>query len=175
MNTTSIITHLDRALSPLGFRRHKATWNRENGLFVDVLDIQISKAKSTVTLNIGVMERSVYAICWGRESDPFVEEPFCTVRTRIGELLEGKDKWWELQNVDDTAEEMSLCITTQIIPFFERMHSMQEMCSWLVANGAPSPKNPLPAICLAALQHRLGEQIEACSVLAGCQKRAPGA
>lgn len=175
MTTTSIINHLDRALSPVGFQRKKATWNRESGQFVDVLDIQISKAKSSVTLNIGVMERDVYAATWGGDSEPFVEAPNCTVHARIGELLDGKDKWWDLQDADAAEVEIVSCVRDHAVPFLERMHSLQEMCNWLVTSGASSRKYPLPLIYLAVLRHRLGEQTEACSMLADLNVRALGA
>ena len=174
MNTPSILNRLDQTFSKLGFKRRNATWNRENGRFVDVLDVQVSKALSAVTMNVGVMERDVYARCWARDAEPFVEEPFCTVRARIGELIDGKDKWWDTQDTN-CAEEIALFAKAHALPFLERMHSLQEMANWLVATGAPSPTNPLPAIYLAVIRHTLGEQKEACSVLVGMETKVRGA
>lgn len=175
MNITSILNRLDRTLVKLGFKRRNATWNRERGHFTDVLDVQVSKAASTVTINVGVMERGVYAQCWGREAEPFVEEPFCTVRARIGELIDGRDKWWDIHDDAKCAEEMVSCAKEYALPFLERMHSLQEMANWLVTTGAPSPKSPLPAISLAVIRHALGDHAEACSILSGLGANVRGA
>ena len=41
MSVTTIVARLDRELAPKGFRRKKATWNREQGPLVEVIDIQM--------------------------------------------------------------------------------------------------------------------------------------
>lgn len=174
MSKKAIIARLDRELASDGFTRQKDTWNRGYGQLVEVIDIQGSKVGGTVTLNVGVLERGVYAICWGRDPEPFVEEPLCTVRARIGQLLDNKDRWW---NVEDTnaADEMIICLRERAFPFLARMHSLEEMRAWLASAGSPSPKNPLSAICLAVLQQRLGNESQACSILADLQVKALGA
>lgn len=145
MNSTSIIDFFDRTLKSKGFRLKKSTWNRTQGSFVKVIDIQTSKSGDLVTINAGVLSLSVYSACWGRDTDPFIEEPFCTVRARIGQLLDNKDLWW---NVDETSaiDEMTTHLEEQILPFLERMLSLGEMRDWLASIDVPSSKTPLPSL-----------------------------
>lgn len=174
MSAAEIIARLDRELAPAGFARRETTWNRERDQLVEVLDIQTSKGGETVTMNAGVLERGVYAICWGRDSDAFVEEPFCIVRARIGQLLDNKDRWWDIRGAN-TADEMVGCLKEQALPFLGRMQSLEQMRDWLALTGAPSSKRPLPTICFALLLSRLGNASQACSVLGDLEAKALGA
>jgi Domain of unknown function (DUF4304) len=174
MSTKAIIACLDEELVPAGFVRQGTTWNRQYDKLIEVVDVQRSKAGDTVTLNVGVLERDVYYMCWGHEPEPFVEEPFCTVRARIGQLLGGKDQWWNVKDAS-VAEEMAACVTRQAVPFLVRMHSLEEMSNWLAAAGAPSKGAPLPSVCFAVLQSLLGHTPQACLALADVQSRALGA
>ena len=92
-NTTSVLAALDRELVPKGFARRQLTWNRQHGSLVEVVDLQISKSGDTATLNVGVLYRPIYLRCWGQEAEWFVEEPACTVRARVGQLLGNLDRW----------------------------------------------------------------------------------
>lgn len=173
MNTITIITTLDRTLKPLGFVRRKTVWNRGVGQFVDVFDIQVSKDKDAVTFNVGVLEKDVYTECWGREVASFVEEPYCTVRSRIGELIDKKDKWWSLSNIA-VAEEINSCLIKHALPFFDQMHSLQAMNDLLVESNISSCKYPLPIIYLAIIKHHLGQFDDACALLEHQMERALG-
>jgi hypothetical protein len=55
MTVTDMKREIDKALSPLGFVRHNATWNRRSAQFVDVIDLQVSKSPDSVTMNAGVL------------------------------------------------------------------------------------------------------------------------
>jgi hypothetical protein len=173
MTTNEIVTSLDRVLKPLGFVRRKGTWNRTVEMFVDVLDIQISKNGDTATLNAGVLEKSVYTECWGKELDEFVEEPFCTVRARIGELIDGKDKWWPVGH-NETDGDMAAHISKFFLPFFEKLHSLERMREWLIRTNVVAQKYPPPVICLAVIEHRLKNEDEACAILSKLSTKVPG-
>ena len=174
MSTASIIARLDSELEPKGFMRRKATWNREHSSLVEVIDIQISKGGDTVTLNAGVLSRPIHFICWGREAEAFVEEPFCTVRARVGQLMDDKDRWWAI-NGTRTPDEMAECLVACVLPFLDRMHSFKGMRDWLASGGAPSPKNPFQSICFAVLLSRLGNVDGGCKTLAVLEDKALGA
>lgn len=174
MSTSSIIARLDSELAPMGFNRKKVTWNREHDSLVDVIDIQVSKSGDTVTMNAGVLSRPVYFACWGRESKPFVEEPSCTVRARVGQLLDNKDRWWDVGR-ESTADELVTCLGACILPFLDRMQSLKEMRDWLASTGLPSPKWFLPSICFAVLQSQLGDIDGACTTLTELEDKSKGA
>lgn len=173
MSAASIIARVDHELTPKGFRRKKATWNRERGPLVQVIDIQSRKGGDAVTMNAGVLSRPIYFSCWGHDAEAFIEEPFCTIRTRVGQLLDNKDRWWDVSSAG-VAEEMVGCLETQILPFLERMGSFAAMRDWLASAGIPSPKSPLPSICFAVLQSQLGDIDTACSVLTELEAKALG-
>ena len=174
MTAALIIARLDRELATKGFARKKATWNREHGPLVEVIDVQTSNAGDTVTINVGVLERAVYFACWGRDAELFVEEPFCTVRARIGQLLDNKDRWWDIGSAS-AADEMAACLNEHALPFLGRMQSLEEMRDWLAsAAGAPSPKTPLPSICFAVLLSKLGDVDRACATLVKLESKALG-
>ena len=94
MSTKTVVMRLDELLTPLGFEWQKRTWNRRSGSLIDVIDVQVSKAGDAMTVNAGVMDPVVRLKCWGTDPPGFVEEPQCTVRVRVGQLIGTKDVWW---------------------------------------------------------------------------------
>jgi hypothetical protein len=174
MSAASIIARLDCELAPIGFSREKTTWNREQHSLVEVIDIQTSKVGDAVTMNVGVLSRPIYFACWGRDADAFVEEPFCTVRARVGQLLDGKDRWWDVSSTG-VADEMADCLGARILPFLEHMRSLEAMRDWLASTGMPSAKNPLSSICFAVLLSQVGDIGAACTALAELERKALGA
>jgi hypothetical protein len=174
MSAASIISRLDCELAPKGFRRKKATWNREQDSLVEVIDIQTSKTGDSVTMNVGMLSRLVYSASWGRNAEPFIEEPFCTVRARVGQLLDNKDLWWDVGDMS-AVDEMTDCLEQRVLPFLERMRSLDGMRDWLVSTGVPSSRSPLSSIYFAVLQSQLGDIDKAHAVLADLEREALGA
>jgi hypothetical protein len=164
----SVLLRLDKELVPLGFVRQQRTWNRRRKQFVDVIDIQRSKFSATVTLNIGVLDDQAYFVCWGCNPEPFVDEANCTARARIGDLLDGRDKWWDIDG-QNAADELVDCIKNQALPFFEHMHSPDKMCDRLMITSR-SGKFPPDCVYLAALQQRLGNESQAYLILTNLEK-----
>jgi hypothetical protein len=174
MSTKAVVTRMDELLGQLGFTREKATWNRKSGSFVDVIDVQTSKAGDTITINAGVLHPDVHKKSWGTESPAVVEEPSCTVRVRVGQLLDGKDLWWRLNDngiVDDVAEKL----TAHVLPFLERMHSFDAMEQFLTSAQVMKQKYPLPIIHLAILKSEQGDRTGACGLLTELGKKTVGA
>lgn len=167
---------LDEVLQPLGVRRRKDTWNREWDPFVDVIDVQLSKARHAVTMNVGVLDREIYARCWNSTPGEFIEEPSCTARSRIGQLLkvEPHDLWWRVddpalvENVNDAARNLA-------IPFLERMHSRGQIEEFLAASRERKGRYPPPIISLALLMNERGDREGACAVIEDLRRRALGA
>jgi hypothetical protein len=174
MSTKAVIARMDEFLKPLGFARHKAIWNRQADSFVDVIDIQTSKAGDTMTINAGVLHPEVHRKCWAAEPPAVIEEPLCTVRVRVGQLLDGKDLWWRIDDVrtlGDVAEK----VTAHVLPFLERMHSFEAMEHFLTIAQVTKQKYPPPVIYLAVLKSERGDRIGACALLTEFGKKTVGA
>jgi hypothetical protein len=174
MTTKSIVTRLDELLRPLGFTRHKALWNRKASSFVDVIDVQTSKAGDTITINAGVLQPEVHIKCWGTEPPAVIEVPSCTVRVRVGQLLDNKDLWWRL-NDDGFVDDVTNKITAHVLPFLERMHSFDSMEEFLTRAQVTRQKYPLPIIYLALLKNQQGDRTAACELLSELRRKTVGA
>ncbi|MFA6270767.1 MAG: DUF4304 domain-containing protein [Candidatus Paceibacterota bacterium] len=174
MITEVVIKRLDEMLNPLGFERQKITWNRKIGSFIDVVDVQTSKTGDTITVNAGVFHSDVHAKCWGNGIPQFIEEPSCTVRARIGQLIDGKDLWWSL-DATNIADEVVDKVNTHVLPFLEQMHSAKAMEHFLMKAQVVKQKYPPPIIYLAILKHEQGDVNEACTLLRDLKKKTVGA
>lgn len=87
MSNAIVVAKLDELLSPLGFTRKRAVWNRRSGYVVEAIDVQVSKTGDVVTVNVGVLDIEAHTKLWGGEPAPLVEVPACTVTARIGDLI----------------------------------------------------------------------------------------
>lgn len=174
MSTTAVVERLHELLAPRGFERQKRTWNRKSHTFVDVIDVQVSKAGDAVTVNTGVLDPDVYKGCWGTDPPAFVDEPSSTVRARVGQLMGDRDVWWPISEAE-TPESVVEAVAANALTFVERMHSREAMVEFLMASGVLRQKYPPPIIYLAILRNDLGDNLGACSVLDELRKTARGA
>jgi len=150
-----LLLEINDLLEKYQFRKLDATWNRESGDFIDVIDLQVAKSGDTFTINVGAAEKSVLIKCWGPDSLEFVAESACTIRARLGELACGRDVWWSLRE-ESSIEEVLYGIDNSAIPFLRLSHSIDRMVEALESN--PSARSyPPEAIYLALLYHRRGE------------------
>jgi hypothetical protein len=173
MSTRTVVTRLDGLLKPLGFERQKQTWNRTSGSFVDAINVQVSKAEHAITVNAGVMDPDVHRKCWGSSPCGWIDEPLCTVRTRIGALLGNTDVWWSLGD-GTVVEEIAEAVATQVLPFLDRMHARDAMEEFLVAAKVLKYRYPPESIYLAILRHELGDHSGACALLQELQQTTIG-
>lgn len=155
MTKKQLITKIEEVLEKYQFYRKGALWNRGYADFVDAIDLQISKSKDMFTINAGVASNFVIRACWDLDGSSMIEEPSCTVRARLGELLHGRDVWWSLSD-DDGIEEVLSGIQDAAIPFLQLNHSIDHMISTL-ENDPASRRYPPGVIYLALLHHQRGE------------------
>ena len=174
MNERIVIAGLERLLVPLGFTRRNAVWNRRVGYVVEVIDVQVSKSGDAITVNAGVLDGEVYRKLWGEEPPSSVEEPACTVRARIGDLIDGHDLWWQLNKANIDAEVVAT-VDRLVLPFLKRMHARQAMEEWLITTEVVRKKYPPPILSLVILKDALGKNHEACELLAKLRSKAVGA
>ena len=173
MTAKTLIEQVDKFLAPLGFERKKSLWNRKVGFIVEVIDVQVSKAGGTATVNAGVLQPDVYEACWGKKPLGFIEEPFCTVRTRVGELIGEHDLWWPL-NDSQTPRVVIDVLSAHVLPFLKKMQSPAAMEEFLSEPSMLQQKPPTPKIYLAILKHRRGDATTACAILDEVRKKAFG-
>jgi Domain of unknown function (DUF4304) len=174
MTDKRVISKLDELLSPLGFARRKSTWNRRVGLVVDVIDVQVSKAGDAITVNCGVLDRDVHATLWGEDPPEFLEEPFCTARARVGELIGSVDKWWSLEK-ESAPIDVAQVVEGYVLPFLKRTHPRQAMEAWLEKAQVVKKKFPDSILCLAILKKELGRKEEACALMSSVRPKILGA
>lgn len=117
---------MDSVLRPLGFDRQEFVWNRQRAGLVDVVDIQISESTSTFTINLGVLDPLVHKALWNTDPRDFVEEATCTIRSRLGQLADGKDRWWTSSDTD-AIEQVRELLIAHGIPFLEGATSRAEL------------------------------------------------
>lgn len=174
MNVKAIAGHLDAVLKLLGFARQKNTWNRKVETYIDVLDIQTSKSDDTITINGGILHPNAYKACWGNKLPPFIQEPFCTVRARLGHLIDGNDAWWSVSQ-NNLSDVLIRHINVHMLPFFERMHSVKTMEEFLSKSEFKKGKYPPDIIYLAILKRDNGKPTEARRLLEELYKNTVGA
>lgn len=155
MKKMQLISKINDVLEKYNFYKKGSIWNRNYADFVDVIDLQISKSKDMFTINAGVADKFIIRTCWGLDGSGMVEEPSCTVRARLGELLHGRDVWWNLSEGNGIGEVLS-GIQDVAIPFLQLNHSIDHMIETL-ENDPASRRYPPGVIYLALLHHRKGE------------------
>lgn len=109
------------------FKKHNLSWNKHLDEFIYVLNIQKSKYNDTnnlsFTINLGVVVKSVYILCWDKMPPKFAKDTDCTLRVRIGDLFKNKhDKWWNIDNNTNAyflGDELNDIILSKCMPFFD--------------------------------------------------------
>jgi hypothetical protein len=119
MSLKAVVAQVGAMLKPLGFSRKNATWNRQSGSFVQVINLQSSQFSETLTANLGVFDKEIYERFWKRSPAGVVREADCIVRSRSGELMDGFDRWWAVE-AEGTATEIARDLTEHALPFLDR-------------------------------------------------------
>lgn len=169
MSMKSIVAEVKRVLKPMGFVSQRYVWNRKVDSLRDVVDLQISKSRDTVTINVGVLDFEVHTLVWGQQPPDFVKSPARTVDARIGQLIDGRDKWWEI-DAPGAAADIVRCIGAYAVPFLERMHTREAMVQWLTSNNVVKRRYPPPILSLAILECLTGQPEGGCEILVQSQK-----
>jgi len=167
-----IVLRIDILLEKYQFRKIGTSWNRESGDFIDVIDLQVGRSQDTFTINVGVAEKSILSSCWGLDSSEVVEEPSCTIRARLGELMCGRDIWWSLTD-EGSLDGVLSGIEDAAIPFLQFNHSIDRMIETL-ESGSSARSYPPEAIYLALLYYRRGDGDRGMNMLRTLQTKLTG-
>lgn len=148
---------IDLLLAEQSFRRHGSTWVRTRNLFSDVVDLQRAKLRDRVTVNVGLMHVPTYEIVWGKSPEIPLSEVDCTVRARLGFLIDGHDHWWRLDDRTAVAD-IVLAISSAALPFLSGFRELKDVERWLDASQMRYPPERLYA---AAVKQERGKTEEA--------------
>lgn len=170
MRRETIAQRLDTLLVPLGFVRERSTWNRRTGAFIDVIEVSRSSISKTMTVNAGVVYPDAYTACWGEELPAIFEEPLCTVRANIGQLIDGEQLWWRSADVGCFGD-VAWFTSVHVLPFLERMHSLEAIDAVLTETRGYPP----PVIYRAVIKRQLGDKSAACALLSKLHSKSAGA
>ena len=173
MTKKKLISKLDTFLKPIGFVRQGNSWNLCLETIIEVIDIQISGTGEAYTLNAGVLDKAVYEVVWGEPALDFVEQPQCTVYVRAGELIDGHDKWWILENFEQDSLEIQHVIK-EITGFLKCVSAREKMVHWLLGQNVLKKNYPLPIVNLAILQALTGQMTSALFILSEQQAKLSG-
>jgi hypothetical protein len=165
-----MIEALDGTLRPVGFRRRRNAWNRASGTFVDVVDIQTSKSLTHAWVNLGVADPEIFRRTWETALPEFVVEGNCTVRERLGILVNGHDDFWEFTDRAAPADIQDKMMRHGL-PFLDALHSREA----LLDNLRSRPPLPPEVFYRAHLHIALGRRDMACQELANYATKGRGA
>jgi hypothetical protein len=88
--------------------------------------------------------------------------------TRIGALIDGRDRWWKADEPDGPGD-LARSVLKYGLPWFERVQTLEDQAElWFfrsTALTAPGYLGP-SAVGLALTLYRLGRTAEACEILA---------
>lgn len=132
---------------------------------IDAVDLQVAKSADSATVNLGVLVPDVYELLWGEVPASFVIVPRCTVRSRLGVLKDGNDRWWSL-DADGARDMVSTIADDCVSEFFERMRDRRAVEEFLFSQIAgirrPYPPN---LICHAILKSEHVDRSVVCKEL----------
>jgi hypothetical protein len=157
---------MHEVLRPAGFRRQRHAWRRDAGEFVDIVNLQLSKGLDSVWVNLGVIQPDAYQWTWAMPVGSTVDEARCTVRSRLGVLVDGHDTDWDVGDADSPVVVADL-LRSVGLPWLEGMHSLAALQLELERTFAAQGKRAyVPvAIALAVVHWKQSDIPAACRTL----------
>ena len=171
--TRGIASQIHRLLAPLGFERKEAAWNRRRNGLIDVVSMQLDGVIEKLTVEAGVLHPTAYTMCWGKDVPKFVDAPECTVRSRVGHLIDNHDHWWSVDQ-PGIAEDVVDKISGYLLPYLDRHQSAIAIEKSLAASGPVKYLRPPETVYLAILRWERGDAAGACALLAEFHNQALG-
>lgn len=170
MTSQGIAAQLNPDLRDVGFGRKGLRWNRSVGEFIDVIELQTAKTGGSLTVNLGIFDPVVDRLIWNGVPRPWVGTIDCVVETRLGFVVDGRDRWWRID--DDTASTLASVLHPSGIDWLAELRSRPAMVKFLQDRQPDEDPYPLTAMKLAVLQFTLGNRAEAERLIDGLRRRA---
>jgi hypothetical protein len=126
----------------------------------------LSKSLDSLWVNLGVIEPDAYRYSWGMQLGSTFDEARCTVRERLGVLIDGLDHSWPASD-SGSAETIGVHLSSVGLPWLEGMHSLAAIQRELERVFAATEQRAYPpeAIALAVIQAKNGHLDAACTTL----------
>ncbi|MBB2951224.1 DUF4304 domain-containing protein [Sphingobacterium sp. JUb56] len=128
-------------LKGLGFKKKANNFYLPLEKIGHIINIQKSyystKDDINFTINIGIFSPEYWLACFNflnKEIPTFPTEPECLIRKRIGEIKDLPDVWYNingLTDVDELIVEMKYNISDFILPFFEKLNTVENLINEL--------------------------------------------
>lgn len=157
MTRLSYTRALNQALQPLGFVREGKDWIRLRGELQDCVNLQKSWVDGSVTVNLFAKNLETERMLRSIACDEVLG-----VRQfgqRIGELIDGRDRWWK--NDPNGPAEVAEAVRIHGIPWFERIQSLEDEASNWYGRGTIGSWSKPNLTVLAMTLFRLGALDEA--------------
>ncbi len=161
---------MNKQIAPLlksfGYKKSGLTWNKHAGDIIHVINIQSdSHNNQSFTINLGIFDKNIWKICWGKETPKFVNEEDCFPRFRIGDLLsdfsdKGTDFWWSCNsstNEQHLGNEILDMLKNKCIPLLERSANINLIEEFLTKKGINLM--PIEKIYLGIIKYKLDKII----------------
>lgn len=155
-----------RALAPLwkkaGFRKRRASWNRQQGQLVEVVAAWTSKSFDSFDLEFGIYDPEMHELCWPGLRRSFIPIPSCMVRTNLTREM-GVRCSWGLEDLPSPE-----AAVPRGLAFFDRMRTEGAMEEWLeeeLRDWRRGSTYPPPVVHLALLKFRRGDRSSAIQLL----------
>jgi hypothetical protein len=161
-DVSAITAATDPVLACHGFSRRRNTWSRESGELRHVINLQIDKSFTQVTLNAGTFDDKCHELVWGRRGSISINN--CVLIQRVGFLIGDTDRWWPLDAVD-TPKEVATCAEIYAVPFLDTVKDRRAEAVALASSRELGWPYPLPKLMLAALLALLDDRSQAAGLL----------
>jgi len=166
MRRQSYAKALDLALRPFGFTRQGDDWIRIRGDMFECINRQ-SSWLGGVTVNLDVKDLETEKLFLEIFADEGAIQILSSKEARIGELIDGYDRWWKKDEPNGPAE-MAEAVVRYGLPWFDPILSLEEQAAnWFDREGALTSRGyHWPSLVQLALTlYRMGEVEEACRVV----------
>ncbi len=166
MTKASYAKAITQALTPFGFKRSGSNWVRIRGDMWECVNLQRSQFAPELTVNLvqkDLETERLYLEIFGPDGAIQMQPQ----SDRIGQLIDGYDRWWEIDQPDGP-EQLADAVVKYGLPRFDRVRTLAEQAEYwyhrptlLGSSGYPSRLMEHLALTL----YRMGETEEACAVL----------
>lgn len=129
-------------LKALQFKKRANNFYRNLGEIGHIVHVQKSvygsKNQISFTVNIGIFSSLYWMSAYNyknvAEAPSYPTEAVCIIRKRIGQFIDGKDLWYDLNegsNVSPLISELTEIMELKVLPFLDEVNTNDELLAYL--------------------------------------------